>query len=897
MTEQELKVPEKTPYDALVDLLQNNRIFDTFYTHVSLVEPKGKFSFSSRTTIEDFWFYYQRTIRDSCAVGIAEVPLDFIPVLVDIDLKFKHDVEPKYSEQFVKLIIQAYQDVLREVVDFPARSDVDNLLTCAWLNKEPYYVDKEPPYWKNGFHLHFFNLFINKFDLEAKIIPRVLQKLTETPMDDWFPKICDPEFLDRKAIGNTWLLYGSTKAETLKPYKLHKIYNGSLVEINPTTTLCATKIYDANEELISLDEHNYSLYLPRIFSILPACRRVYDIKRIDCIRPILPPKKTKPANHRTKDQVKEDVSIARELVGLFSPRRAVSHNDWMTVGWALYNITNESDEGLDIWIKFSQQTEDHDEARCIYEWSRMQNRQTITLGTLKMFARQDNETAYLNYMSKLRANKQIKLTERGLADLFAEHCQGEFVYCKKTWYEFKGHFWEIADEAINLKKRILEVLIPLLKKIRQHLQNETLEESEDSDKTDRIGETLKKLERVGFLNDLVEACKLSFHDQKFENNLDRNRYLIGFENGVYDLLQDVFRRGAPTDLITNHMPISYREFKETDDEVREVKQFFERVLPNPNVRRYFMDIMSELFVGYNHRKNVFFLTGDGDNGKSMTQMFFEKMLGSLSIKAPTTLLTSKKPAVGSATEELARAGNGVRLMWLEEPDPDEEICEGFMKQLSGNDTFYTRALYKSGKEIEPMFKMLIVCNNLPKFRFGGDKATWNRARVIKFESTFCSNAPLTPEEQLLAKKFPRDTTLDQRIPKLVEALAWLLLEHRKLPRIDEPTEVITSTREYREENDIYAQFISICFVRKEGAYASSFMAQEYFKEFVKDYLNRANMKIPSQREFVKAIVKQIGSIDETCHAWPNYITRSFKCMNADLPVEEEGVGVSAKTLD
>ena len=44
-----------------------------------------------------------------------------------------------------------------------------------------------------------------------------------------------------------------------------------------------------------------------------------------------------------------------------------------------------------------------------------------------------------------------------------------------------------------------------------------------------------------------------------------------------------------------------------------------------------------------HEKKVYLWTGEGDNGKSITQTFFEKMLGELAIKFNTQYFTGKKP--------------------------------------------------------------------------------------------------------------------------------------------------------------------------------------------------------------------------------------------------------------
>lgn len=861
---------------SMLSLLKNNRIFDAFYSHVSLINPKGKYSFASRDVFEDFWLFYQRVVAEGNTVGIAEVPQSFIPVIVDIDLQFDLDCKLQdsghyYKMDFVKVIISSYRKILREMIDIQD----ENLLACAWLSKEPYIKESASArFWKNGFHLQFYNLFVNKIDLEIRVIPRVLQELSKALTDSHLEFILNPvNFFDTKAVGNTWMLYGSSKSEDQAPYKVNRVFNSQMEEIDLQEAFSNVVIFNSNDERIHFSKDNYELYLPRIFSIIPSGRQVHDIEKATCIRDYIdfskaaPVKKSQP---RTAEEAKEDIKMARDLVDIISPERSVGHNDWMSVGWALYNITNGSEQGLDIWIKFSIQKEDHDEPRCIYEWSRMENKGSITIGTLKFYARQDNEHAYLNYISRVETTKKVNLSEKGLADLLVSHIQGEFVYCKKKWFHFVGHYWKICDEGIELIRKMESILLPLLKKMKQNAANldDDDEDGEESGLAKKISKTLSKLNSASFIENIMKWCKVRFHDEEFEDGLNKNRYIIGFTNGVFDFKQNLFRKGEPSDMITNHMPIEYKVYNESDDEVIEVKNFFEKIFPNQNIRRYFYDIMSEIFIGYNHRKHVYFFTGAGDNGKSMTQMFFEKMLGRLSIKVPTTVITSKKPATGGTTEELARSGGGTRALWLEEPNQDEVISEGIFKHLSGNDSFYARALYQSGMEIVPMFTLFIVCNGCPKFKNGGDKAVWNRVRVVKFESTFNNNAPKDPEQQMINKTFPRDPNLDQRIPELTSALAWFLLEHYKLPKLEDPPEVLEATEEYRGANDLYAQFVSDCFLPEEGASVHDLLAIEHFKSFMAVDMNCAKAKIPPIAEFDKIISRYIGDIDK--NMWHGY---------------------------
>ena len=125
-----------------------------------------------------------------------------------------------------------------------------------------------------------------------------------------------------------------------------------------------------------------------------------------------------------------------------------------------------------------------------------------------------------------------------------------------------------------------------------------------------------------------------------------------------------------------------------------------------------MDQSSDIFVGGNHQKVVLFWLGQGDNGKSVTQLFFDKMLGEYGIKISTTLITGKKSQTGTASPELARAGDGVRLITFEEPSAEEEISIGYLKSMTGNDSYWARDLFEKGKstkEIVPLFKIYFIC--------------------------------------------------------------------------------------------------------------------------------------------------------------------------------------------
>jgi P4 family phage/plasmid primase-like protien len=866
----------------LYALLKENYVYELFFTHVSLIQPKGKYSLS-RSALDKFWTLYSRIIQtDEVALGIAECPEMQMAVVVDVDLKFQCPTYPDsprlYPLEFVTRFIQVYQEVLREVV----RDITDQQLICILLEKPRYAVPDHDDHYKNGFHLHFPYLFLTRVDHEIVVIPRVRERMVHDAygVRESFESFADQlvnvdditKVIDTAVMRNAWLLYGSRKAEHQDAYRVAYIYDHDGDSVSLTDALLEYVVYDEENERIELNAGNIEFHLPRILSICPYGRAVSEIRADIPSSPTLTRYIQRSAllpvdDQREPTEVQEELRIVKQIIPLFKPSRSDDRNDWMTVGWAIYNISQGSDDGLDLWLDFSRLSPKFNEARCLYEWAHMENRNRITLGTLKYFAKIDSPERYrllLSEEGRRRMATELRSSHYELAQLLHEHFGNEFVYTDSGWYQFISHHWELITNGNELRQKISTDLVEFFDQMRRAIYRDIGDRPAEETKLleqqrKDVLRLIQNLKTTQFKQNVMRECQEVFHQRDFERRLNTNRYLIGFTNGVYDLERNFFREGLPTDYISIQMAIPYSEMSPTDTRVLEVTQFLERVFPDSSLRRYFLDVMSETFVGYNHRKHVYYWTGEGDNGKSITQMFFEKMFGRLSIKAPTSMITSRRPNAGAANAELARAGNGVRTIFLEEPDPDEEIYTGVFKHLSGNDSIYTRDLYQAGKnvtEIVPMFKLIVICNKLPKIRKGGDKATWNRIRVIPFESTFTKNAPLTLEEQLRDKTFPVDANLAQKIPNLVEAFAWMLLQHRTRPKIDEPEKVIAATDRYRMNNDYIHQFIAQNIVDDEKAAITPGDLYCKYKEWLDEGL--PGVRAPPMLEFIEYFQKKWG---------------------------------------
>jgi P4 family phage/plasmid primase-like protien len=881
---------------SIQQILREHKVKGVFHTHVSMGQTRGKYQFN-RQDLEEFWKVYGKTIYENpdTNTGIAEKPQHYLPVLGDIDIKIRETDESEigdilHTEKHIKEVIEVYQSVLRKIVE----SCTDNHLLCVLLEKPLYRITKNGiSYAKHGFHIHFPNCFLNKVDQEVHLIPRVQECLKDLKTFEDLGVEDSGEMIDKSCCKVPWLLYGSRKEQGMEPYRISKVFDSDGSQVELEEAFKRYPLYDMREKVINI-KGRVEEYLPRILSIIPYGREVSEAKHglISPLKEKIQERKTSDKEYK-KASVTQELEVTKQLLPMLSIFRSSDRNEWMTIGWILFNIGEGCTEALELWCDFSSRCEDeYDEAVCIYQWERM-TRKDLTLGTLRYYASIDSPEKYREFKQE-QATKYIHESLNGshndIAKVLSAEYGNEFVCASigsKVWFQFVGHKWEQIEDGVFLRKKISGEIVDRYTAIGKEILTQLAqctdkgEEAMYNARLKQIQKMMGNLKSAPYKNNVMKECQEVFYDKRFSEKLDTNPALFPFKNGVYDLVSNSFRPGRPEDFISKTSPIDYVEMDDDDERVHDVHDYLEKVFPDKSVRAYFTDIASDIFFGGNSQKHVYFLLGEGDNSKSVIQTLFEKMLGHLAIKFNTTVITGKKVQSGAANPELARAGGGVRLATLEEPNSDEMINIGILKNLSGNDSYYARDLFekgKEGREIIPMFKLFFICNKLPKLKYS-DKAVWNRIRVIPFESTFCRSDDPTPapdsyDEQLRQKRFPMDKDFGRKIPDMVQAFAWLLLKHRQTikDRV-EPEKVRIATAVYRKENDIYRQFIEECITEDPDKKLSIAELYSQFKDWFRDSLPHHNLPIKNE---VEEYFTKIWDEPDSGKKWKGYRIRTLQ---------------------
>lgn len=389
------------------------------------------------------------------------------------------------------------------------------------------------------------------------------------------------------------------------------------------------------------------------------------------------------------------------------------------------------------------------------------------------------------------------------------------------------------------------------------------------------------LENNTFCNQVLKMCKIFFYDGNFLKKVNENRDIIVFENGVYDLKQGIFRDGSPDDYMTFSTGTNYYHyFNHTDDDIIAVQEYLRKVFVNPKLNNYFLDFVCSCFQGGNRNKIFSVFTGEGDAGKSIILKLLQKVFGDYCLDFPReTFIMGKGSSAGSARPDLARV-RGKRIAFVKEIAKNEQLHIGMIKEMTGNDSFYARTLYEQGSDINPMFTLVLMCNEPPSIP-AHDEPTWNRVRVLPFESKFKKaddpkfQVPEDLDEQFQKKLFLQDPHFMDRLDEYVAPLTWLLIQRFKTyyrEGIHEPEEVKMSTYQYKLNNDVYMQFTSEK-VKKCDDESKCIKLTELYAEFknwyIENYPSYAKDKI-GKGQFRNEMIKRIGPVGDD-KKWHGYM--------------------------
>lgn len=1039
----------------------------TYHTHTAFGPPYGKFNISEDDYTQ-FYDLYCNALQRGVDLHITERPKEVGPLLIDIDFHFdeNHD-ERIYKDDDIRFVIGHVNSVVRKYYKWDSKSLSAFVFEKEKPSKREN-KDQGTIEYKDGFHIVYPFLGAT-IGMRYLILHNIKTKISETNGFGHIPYINSiDEVFDMSIIKNNgWMMYGSRK-DNGPWYMLTHIYsctfddedrtryrNRDLVKILGNRKYNDEQSTPYKETIDQVDLENQLNEILRLYGVIKNdgkknkntksknpfrdddiefddnddndedCDNVnnddeYIEDDVDSIRTeILNRRKEQNKKKELKDKNKE-VLIAKKVVKIMSKERAIKYSDWVKVGWALHNV---SDTLLDTFKEFSKKAgKGYNEQSCEDVWKNARN-EGFTIASLRHWANIDSPDRYYEIMTE-SVNELIVEAESGteydVAKVVYELYKDQYKCTSiknNVWYEFQRHRWIEVEGGYTLSTKISEELTKEFAILNStylqqmgHSKKNMSRKGQDSDallkRAENVLKIMLNLKKSGFKKRVLEECKIQFYDAEFEEKLDSNRNLVGFNNGVYDLEAGCFRAGVPDDLVSLTVGYDYKEYTLTHEHIVGIKDFFCKVQPEEIMREYILTLMSSYLDGhtkkeqfviwtgsgchaagtpirmydgtlknvedievldklmgddykpriikhlyggkdkmyrvtqtdgmdyivngahrlalkftgqqsinYNENKNRYeikwyeahdelairkvsryfesnevneankfyenlpenglliphnhlvvmtvntylqlqsnikdllngykaqlnettenevnyklneisieyvgednyygfeitgnqrYLMMDGtvtcnSNGKSKSVELFQLAFGDYCGVMPITVLTKKRGSSGQATPELAEM-KGKRFVVFQEPENNDEIQVGFMKELTGGDWIYARPLFRDPIRYKPQFKLLLTCNKLP-FIPSTDGGTWRRLRVSPWESEFV-------DDPKLAHQFKKDYELLEKLELWKEAFLWYLLNvyypKYKKDGLNDPAKVTKFTNNYKKQSDIFFEFI------------------------------------------------------------------------------------------
>ena len=866
-------------------LKQNRATTGGTFTHTTISGLKGSYYIEDTDKFIDVYHdhVFKKGLKAYLTEGIRDCGVT--PIKIDIDLRSYKDVEKPtrlYEMEDIIKICQRYMESMEFWLEDPEPEE----RYCFILEKPDAIFDRDKSgdikvnedgnkKIKDGVHIMFPNICTKTFlqlQLRNEVYKDIGDVLDKYNYDNSYADIFDKAVIDR----NNWQMYGSTKSHTSYTYKVTKIleiYKDHYKEIPLKTfsTIDLVKLLSVrnkeDEALIKYEKQalmndSEEKYIKINKTKSRSTKKTKNKARIAEIQLI--------TGWTTKEGKQK-----KGYINCLSLDRAKKYDTWIEIGWALHNIDNntKSKDGkarklaqeeygpdeytksswcdlLLAWHKWGTQPgtgyEDENMENYKEVWDTMRY-DGLGIGSLKLWARDDNVTLYNEIVSNDLHQYFMKTTGKkggtsfDVANLMYQCYKDDFVCVsiKDTlWYYYDEnlHHWIEDDKGIHLK---MKISTKIWKKFNDEaFKYRPLTAEDDTTKFDSLNKTCARLKETSFKSNIMTECSELFYDKTktFYDKLDSNYNLLGFNNGVYDLKHDEWRKGRPEDYITISTKINYTEYDPYSQEIRDINKFLCEILTIKNVRDYVIKLMATFISGSTKSEKFHVWSGSGGNGKSKLIELLEKALGDYAGKMNISNLTQKRGNAGSANPELSRT-KGRRFINMQEPDEHCKLNVGLMKEITGGDKIIARALYKEPQEFKPQFKMVLTCNDRPELP-PDDEGTWRRVVLVEYTSRFKPEpkghwdnknkesisigqhteninkgilSDYWVSDDKLFPQFPIDESLNDKFDDWAEPFMAMLIDtYIKNKHIDlrEPDEVREYTNKYRDQNNHFKEFIN-----------------------------------------------------------------------------------------
>lgn len=382
-----------------------------------------------------------------------------------------------------------------------------------------------------------------------------------------------------------------------------------------------------------------------------------------------------------------------------------------------------------------------------------------------------------------RRDLTLLLTDTGNAMRFAQRMRDQVRFSPELdrWFVWDGTRWapDVLGQAMLLTKEII-------KDLYAESAGVGLSEAEQL-QVYRWADTSQSVSRR---QGMLTLAQFEPGIGVKTDDLDADPMQLVVLNGTLDLrpgAETVLRESLAADMNTMCAGVAYDPHARCPGWERHV-QFVTG--GDEDLARYLQRAVGYTLTGKTKEQKLFFLHGNGDNGKNVFMDVIAALLGDYAMSADENFLSG-----GSEHPTQLAALQGKRLVYADETDESRKVRESRIKHLTGSKTVRARFMRQNYFEFTPRFKLWIMGNHKMSIT-GNDDGIWRRIELVPFMQKIREEDKVQDFDQIL---------IQDELPGI---LNWAL-EGLKMwggTGLHQAKVVKKATQIYREDEDEEAQF-------------------------------------------------------------------------------------------
>lgn len=442
-----------------------------------------------------------------------------------------------------------------------------------------------------------------------------------------------------------------------------------------------------------------------------------------------------------------------------------------------------------------------------------------------------------------RRDLTMLLTDTGNAMRFAQRMREQVRYSPELdrWFTWDGVRW--APDVLGVTMQLTKEII---KDLYEEALNPALPEAQQQNLQRWADQSQGAARRQAML--LLAQSEVGIGVKT--KDLDADPMQLVVLNGTLDLATGTLRESMADDMNTMCAGVAYDTGATCPGWVKHVNFV---TGGDQDLARYLQRAIGYTLTGKTKEQKLFFLHGNGDNGKNVFMDVIAAMLGDYATAADENFLSG-----GNEHPTQLASLQGKRLIYADETDEGRKIRESRIKHLTGSKTVKARYMRQNYFEFTPRFKIFIMGNHKPSIT-GNDDGIWRRIELVPFTQKIAEEDKVQDFDQIL---------IQDELPGI---LNWAIegLKMWNTTGLSQSRVVKKATAIYREDEDDEAQFFLDKVIRCAEKDGGVMVFGELFQEY-RMWCAMTGGEMRSKKGFAQELERRGFTRPDTTRRVPGY---------------------------